>query len=251
MSMNSDQVPARKPHIRQVVETFLVIGLGMALTVPPLVFWSVWSLRRGYIQRTGDELAAIFAQDARYPLLADSRKDAMQLATDIGKFPDLVGAALVRSDGQVLAAIHTRTPATRVHPVVRDVMPEDQEDPLPSGDTPGTPENTGKIGTVRLELAMDRAYRMSIDSAQQVMALLLALMLILGLAVTRLSARILAPLSRLAKFVETEQDLTTPLPTPALKSPREVQVIYHAVDAMRQRTAGSQNRLAEHADTLE
>jgi len=100
-------------------------------------------------------------------------------------------------------------------------------------------------------LALDRAYRMSIDSAQQVMLLLLALMLILGVVVTRLSAWILAPLSRLAGFVETEQDLETFLPTPTFKSLREVQVIYHAVASMRQRTAQSQNRLAEYADTLE
>lgn len=51
MSMNSDRSPARKPHIRKVVETFLVIGLGMALTVPPLIFWSAWSLHRSYIRQ--------------------------------------------------------------------------------------------------------------------------------------------------------------------------------------------------------
>jgi len=152
--MTNHQVPTRKPHIRKVVETFLVIGLSMALIVPPLVFWSTWSLHCDYIRRTGDELAAIFAQDARYPLLASSRADAMQLAVNIGKFPDLVSAALVRTDGEVLAATHTRTSAARVYLAVTDVILEDREDFLALGDRADTPQEAGKIGTVRFELVV-------------------------------------------------------------------------------------------------
>lgn len=54
----------------------------------------------------------------------------MQLAANVSKFPDLVGAVLVQADGKVLAAIHTRTPAAQVYLVVRDVILEDQEDSL-------------------------------------------------------------------------------------------------------------------------
>ncbi|WP_242471005.1 ATP-binding protein [Thiocystis violacea] len=250
MRSTSERPPAgQKSYVRQLMEAFALLALGLGLAVPLILFWTAWQQARLFSEQTAEELARILAEDARYALLVGSRPDAQALAGSLLKFPDLIQVRLLDAEGQVLAEVAAPEPvsAKRTAPVERAILAVAQgpatalDAPVAAGEAP--------LGRVVLTLSLDRAFAFALETAQASLAQLGILTLVLGLAAASLSLRMLAPLGTLVRRLG--DPLETVLPTPPAASPAEVHRLYVAVAAMRARLAENHRHLQAHAEELE
>jgi signal transduction histidine kinase/ActR/RegA family two-component response regulator len=230
------------------VETLLVLGLGIGLLLPLILFWTSWQPARLFSERTAAELATILAEDARFPLLVGSRPDAQALVENIVKFPDLIGAAVIDAQGQVLAVARTADAAgaQRRTEVKAPVIAREHAASLAAGAA-----TDDALGHVVLTLSLDRAFGFAIAAARDALVLLAGLTLFLGLAVVRLALRLLAPLATLVGFLRVAGSPQAPVPRPPATSPAEVHELFAAVAGMRARLAENHRELQTHAEELE
>ena len=240
---------ARKSYVRQLVDAFVLLAVGLGLAVPLILFWTAWQQARLFSERTAEELATILAEDARYALLVGSRVDAQALAGSLLKFPDLIQVRLLDAAGQVVAeqAAVERASAKRTAQVQMEVVAEARAPDTSVG--AGTLHPPTPLGRVVLTLSLDRAFTFALETAQASLAQLGILTLFLGLAVAFLSLRMLAPLGTLVRRLG--DPLETVLPSPSAASPAEVHRLYAAVAAMRTRLAENHRQLQAHAEELE
>ena len=239
----------QKSYVRQLVDAFALLAVGLGLAVPLILFWTAWQQARLFSLHTAEELAAILAEDARYALLVHSRPDAQALVNSLLKFPDLIQVRLLDAEGQVVAEQSTagHGQAKRTVRVETPVLAEDRR-PSASLDA-GTPDPETSLGRVVLTLSLDRAFSFALEMAQASLAQLGVLTLLLGLAVAFLSLRMLAPLGTLVRRLG--DPLETALPNPPAASPAEVHRLYAAVATMRERLAENHQQLQTHAEELE
>jgi signal transduction histidine kinase/ActR/RegA family two-component response regulator len=248
MSTN-DAPSARKSFLRRLLEVLLALSLGIGLLSPFIVFWASWEQSRLFGERTADEIAAVFATDARYALLVGSEHDARALLSNILKFPDVLSAALIDVQGRLIAeASAPEVAVARRTYAVEELVTAEERDAFSALEaSTGTPR---QLGLVRLTVSLDRAYRSSIDTAFYAALQIAALTLVLAVALARVSMTMLAPLADLVRVLRTGE-VDARLPRIAERSPSEVHVIYGAIEAMRQRIAEDNRRLQEYANGLE
>jgi len=248
MSTN-DAPSARKSFLRRLLEVLLALSLGIGLLSPFIVFWASWEQSRLFGERTADEIAAVFATDARYALLVGSEHDARALLSNILKFPDVLSAALIDVQGRLIAeASAPEVAVARRTYAVEELVTAEERDAFSALEaSTGTPR---QLGRVRLTVSLDRAYRSSIDTAFYAALQIAALTLVLAVALARVSMTMLAPLADLVRVIRTGE-VDARLPRIAERSPSEVHVIYGAIEAMRQRIAEDNRRLQEYANGLE
>jgi signal transduction histidine kinase/ActR/RegA family two-component response regulator len=248
MSTN-DAPSARKSFLRRLLEVLLALSLGIGLLSPFIVFWASWEQSRLFGERTADEIAAVFATDARYALLVGSEHDARALLSNILKFPDVLSAALIDVQGRLIAeASAPEVAVARRTYAVEELVTAEERDAFSALEaSTGTPR---QLGRVRLTVSLDRAYRSSIDTAFYAALQIAALTLVLAVALARVSMTMLAPLADLVRVLRTGE-VDARLPRIAERSPSEVHVIYGAIEAMRQRIAEDNRRLQEYANGLE
>ncbi|EGV28143.1 integral membrane sensor hybrid histidine kinase [Thiorhodococcus drewsii AZ1] len=230
----------RKSYVRQLVEAFALLGLGMGVLLPMILFWSAWQQARLHSLQTAHELADILAEDARYALLVGSRPDAQALTATLLKFPDLIAVRLLDAEGRVVAE-QVAEDAARARQTTRveaQVLASRTHDASPA-----------LLGRVELTLSLDRALGLAWDSARGALLQLGVLVLLLGLAVARLTRRMLAPLASLVGQLDTP--LETTLPAPPTTSPTEIHRLHAAVGRMRARLAANHRQLSRHAQELE
>jgi len=227
----------------------LALSLGIGLLSPFIVFWASWEQSRLFGERTADEIAAVFATDARYALLVGSEHDARALLSNILKFPDVLSAALIDVQGRLIAeASAPEVAVARRTYAVEELVTAEERDAFSALEaSTGTPR---QLGRVRLTVSLDRAYRSSIDTAFYAALQIAALTLVLAVALARVSMTMLAPLADLVRVLRTGE-VDARLPRIAERSPSEVHVIYGAIEAMRQRIAEDNRRLQEYANGLE
>ncbi|AFL73443.1 ATP-binding response regulator [Thiocystis violascens] len=212
----------QKSYVRQLVDAFALLAVGLGLAVPLILFWTAWQQARLFSLHTAEELAAILAEDARYALLVHSRPDAQALVNSLLKFPDLIQVRLLDAEGQVVAEQSTagHGQAKRTARVETPVLAEDRR-PSASLDA-GTPDPETPLGVLTL---------------------------LLGLAVAYRSLRMLAPLGTLVRRLG--DPLETALPNPPAASPAEVHRLYAAVTTLRAHLAENHRQLEVHAEELE
>ena len=251
MSMTETR-PTRHPsYVRQLIEAFVVLGAGISLLVPPILFWSSWQQARAFTEHTAAELVAILAEDARYALLVGSPQDARTVVSTILKFPDVIGASVVDASGKTLADQDTAD-VRMVHRTIQVeaavVAAEQAERTLAAESVREHP-----LGRVVLTLSLDRAWASSLQSARASILQLGILTLLLGMAVWRRSRRMLSPLAALVRFLDSpgSQDRDARLPTPPRSSPAEVHRIQAAIAATRARLAKNHRQLLAYANELE
>ncbi|NEX21792.1 response regulator [Thiorhodococcus mannitoliphagus] len=250
MRSTTDMPPSgQKSYVRQLVDAFALLAVGLGLAVPLILFWTAWQQARVFNLHTAEELAAILAEDARYALLVGSRPDAQALVNSLLKFPDLMQVRLLDAAGQVVAEQSTAEhgQAKRTAQVETPVLAVDRGSSTRLD--AGTPDPETPLGRVVLTLSLDRAFSVALETAQASLAQLGLLTLVLGLAVAYLSLRMLAPLGTLVRRLS--DPLGTVLPNPPTASPAEVHRLYAAVAAMRARLAENQRQLQAHAEELE
>ena len=248
--MSTNNAPSgRKSFLRRLLEVLLALSLGIGLVSPFIVFWTSWEQSRLFSERTADEIAAVFANDARYALLVRSERDARALLSNILKFPDVLSAALIDEQGRPIAQASAPevARARRTHAVEEPVTAEEREAFSALEASTGTPRD---LGRVRLSVSLDRAYRSSVDTAFYAALQIAALTLVLSVALARVSMTMLAPLADLVRVLRVGE-VDARLPRIAERSPSEVHVIYGAIEAMRQRIAEDNRRLQEYANGLE
>ena len=163
MSTN-DAPSARKSFLRRLLEVLLALSLGIGLVAPFIVFSTSWEQSRLYSERTAGEIAAVFANDARYALLVGSEHDARALLSNILKFPDVLSAALIDEQGRPIAEASAPevARARRTYAVEEAVTAEERDAFSALEASSGTPK---ELGWVRLTVSLDRAYRSSVDTA--------------------------------------------------------------------------------------
>lgn len=250
--MRRDPTRYPSPYLRQLIDAFVVLGVGISLLVPPILFWSSWQHARAFSEHTAGELVAILAEDARYALLVGSPQDARTVVSTILEFPDVIGASVVDASGKTLADqdVAEARFAHRIFQVEAAVVTAEQatERTLASESI-----LTRQVGQVALTLSLDRAWASSLQSARSSILQLGVLTLLLGVAVWRLSRRMLSPLAILVRFLDSpgSQDQDASLPTLPPSSPAEVHLIQAAIAAMRARLADSHRQLRDYATELE
>ncbi|NEV61627.1 ATP-binding protein [Thiorhodococcus minor] len=247
---NDASVPTGKSYGRQLIEAFLVIALVLGLAVPLILFWTAWQQARLFSLSTAEELATILAEDARYALLVGSRPDAEALVDSLIKFPDLTHARLLDAEGRIVVAQSAVGPHAQANKAATVEAPvaADAQGRAPALDT-RTPDRATALGRVILTVSLDRAASVARETAQASLLQIGGLMLLLGVAVVRLSLRMLTPLGTLVHHLG--DPLGTAIPPAPSASPAEVHRLYAAVGAMRARLAENQRQLEAHAEELE
>jgi signal transduction histidine kinase/ActR/RegA family two-component response regulator len=250
MSTTEPHPAGHKPYVRQLVETLLVLGLGIGLILPLILFWTSWQQARLFSERTAAELATILAADARFALLVGSRPDAQALVESIVKFPDLIGATVIDAEGQALAVLRAAE-ARGAHRTAEVEAPVVASEHAATATLASGAANHSEIGHVVLTLSLDRAFGFAIAAARDALGLLAVLTLFLGLAVVRLALRLLAPLATLVQFLRVAESPEAPIPKAPKTSSADVRELYAAVAGMRARLAANHRQLQAHADELE
>ncbi|WP_281352060.1 sensor histidine kinase [Caldichromatium japonicum] len=147
--------------------------------------------------------------------------------------------ALLDSDGRLLAeATRDEEGVQRRERVVVTVHAPEYH---PADGPVATPAAAPVLGHVALTLSLDRVFDFALETAGLVLWPLGVLTVVLGVAVVRLTLRLLTPLAFLVRDLETLVE--TPLsPTPAT-SPAEVHQLWSALVAMRARLAAHHRHL--------
>jgi two-component system, sensor histidine kinase len=236
MSSLTDAKPApHRPYSRQLWRTLAVLGLSVGLALPVSLFLTTWPQARQFTQQTAQELARILAEEARYALLVGSYQEAQGLVGQRLQFPDLLAVALIDGDGRLLAeATRDEERAQRRERVVVAIRAPEYRGADAPADTPAT---APVLGHVALTLSLDRAFDFALETAGLALWPLGMLTLVLGVAVARLSLRLLTPLALLVRDLETPVE--TPLPPPPATSPAEVHQLWSALVAMRAPAGGA------------
>jgi two-component system, sensor histidine kinase len=239
MSSLTDATPANhRPYSRQLWRTLTVLGLSVGLALPVSLFLTTWPQARQFTQQTAQELARILAEEARYALLVGSQQEAQGLVDQRLQFPDLLAVALLDGDGRLLAeATRDEERAQRRERVVVAIRAPEYH----AADGPVRHAAAPVLGHVALTLSLDRAFDFALETAGLALWPLGMLTLVLGVAVARLSLRLLTPLALLVRDLETPVE--TPLPPPPATSPAEVHQLWSALVAMRARLAAHHRHL--------
>jgi two-component system, sensor histidine kinase len=247
MSTN-DSKAIRKSFLRQLLEVFVTLSLGIGLVAPVIIFWTSWQQVRIYSERTADQIAAVFANDVRYSLLVGSGKDAKTVVDNIVKFPDVLHAEVFDVRDRPLAVGNAREAANarRTFAIERVVTVDATASSSALEDGQST---SADVGRVRLAVSLDRAYGSSLATAYYAAAQIAALTLLLSAALIRVSMKMLAPLAQLVRVLGSG-DGGASLPSISARSPAEVHVIYEAIDSMQRRIADDNRRLIRYANGL-
>ncbi|NCC92643.1 MAG: hybrid sensor histidine kinase/response regulator, partial [Opitutae bacterium] len=193
MSSLTDATPANhRPYSRQLWRTLAVLALSVGLALPVSLFLTTWPQARQFTQQTVQELARILAEEARYALLVGSQPEARGLVDQRLQFPDLLAVALLDGDGRLLAeATRDEEGAQRRERVVVPVHAPEYHAADGPADTPAT---APVLGHVALTLSLDRAFDFALETAGLALWPLGVLTVVLGVAVVRLTLRLLTPL---------------------------------------------------------
>jgi len=248
MSTTDHELRAQRSYVRQLIRAFAVLGVGVAVVVPLILYWTSWQQARRFSEATAQELAGILARDARYALLVGSRHDAEALVAGMLKFPDLIRVTLIDAEGRVLAdqgAVGPR-PARWVDQVEAPVTAREQS---PGAGLGALTDQQTPLGRATLTLSLERAAEFALATARASALQLGILTLFLGAVALRLAVRMLAPLGTLVRCLG--DPLEAPLPNPHPASPGEVHHIYAAIAAMRARLAKNKRQLLDYANDLE
>jgi signal transduction histidine kinase len=248
MSTTDQELGAQRPYVHQLIRAFAVLGVGVAVVVPLILYWTSWQQAQRFSEETAQELAGILARDARYVLLVGSRHDAEALVAGLLKFPDLIRITLIDAEGRVLAdqrATQAR-PARWVDQVEAAVKAREQS---PGAALGAATDQETALGRAILTLSLERAADFALATARASALQVGILTLFLGAVALRLALRMLAPLGTLVRCLGGP--LEAPLPNPPSGSPAEVHQIYRAIAGMRARLAANKRELLDYANHLE
>jgi signal transduction histidine kinase/CheY-like chemotaxis protein len=248
MSTTDHELGAQRSYVRQLIRAFAVLGVGVAIVVPLILYWTSWQQAQRFSEATAQELAGILARDGRYALLVGSRHDAEALVAGLLKFPDLIRVTLIDAEGRVLAdqtATQARPPRW-VDQVEAAVTAREQS---PGAALGAATDQETALGRAILTLSLERAADFALATARASALQVGILTLFLGAVALRLALRMLAPLGTLVRCLGGAVE--APLPNPPSGSPAEVHQIYRAIAGMRARLAANKRELLNYANHLE
>jgi signal transduction histidine kinase/CheY-like chemotaxis protein len=248
MSTTDHELRSQHSYVLQLIRAFAVLGIGVAVVMPLILYWTSWQQAQRFSEATAQELAGILARDARYVLLVGSRHDAEALVAGLLKFPDLIRVTLIDAEGRVLAdqtATQAR-PARWVDQVEAAVKAREQS---PGAALGAATDQEMPLGRAILTLSLERAADFALATARASALQVGILTLFLGTVALRLALRMLAPLGTLVRCLGGP--LEAPLPNPPSGSPAEVHQIYRAIAGMRARLAANKRELLDYANHLE